>query len=121
MFVLTSDEEHARQEPKELTRLTNLNIIVPWTVTRVNRSTVFGPTMGLDIDKTERLKLPGCVCVIDHHEHTAEIAMTCGHEGEPRQDKNCHVELPPSEELASTSENAVSGAQDRNAQSGDKR
>ena len=56
-------------------RLAKSNITVPCAVTPVNRGTVLGQTLELEIDATEQMRMPGCVSVADSHELTAELAQ----------------------------------------------
>ena len=40
-------------------------------ITRDNRGTVFGRTLGLESDGMEEPMMPGCVSIANCHEHTA--------------------------------------------------
>ena len=52
---------------------------MPWAVTRVNRGTVVGRTLGLESDDTEELRMPECVRIADRHEHTADVELVYNH------------------------------------------
>ena len=52
---------------------------MPWAVTRVNRGTVVGRTLGLESDDTEELRMPECVRIADRHEHTADVELVKNH------------------------------------------
>ena len=54
-------------------RLANSNITVPDAVTPVNRGTVLGQTLELEIDGTEQMRVPGCDSNNDCHELTAGL------------------------------------------------